>query len=629
MNRKNLTAAVLAGLAGAAGIVGSAQAVNVNPDGLGQVLLYPYYTTNAGNTTALSVVNTTGDAKAVKVRFLEGENSREVLDFNLYLSEYDVWTAALYDDAGTPTMVTGDTSCTVPYIYGNGGTQEFLPFALNDAGYNDLNAKGKPSGVYDDISRGAEGHFEIIEMGTLTNDAEVLNSAWVDTVTFPQCNGPVAVGHPVECLVPRAWSEAEVKEPKFLTAYSSADAATHDDGVPEDCQQLVDAWTYNLDGKGTDGYWITDPGADITAPSGGLFGGAAVINVESGTMYAYDATAIDGFWADPFPPHEGAFGGFDEGHQEPGTILPSLDSGGNPTAVVFGPMGDVLESGHLLRGVDAVSYVLMHDAIMNEYTTEAAVGAGTEWVITFPTKQFYVHEPFLDDYADFRDNGELDGSADYDGDMPLAPFTSEWFWTSTTYDSDGDVKKDGFLTRPCEVVRLDTIWDREEREPTTPDAPPGTPVPPIVSPAPPPVPGDDPDAIIPFELCYETSVIQFGAEASIDDTTAILGSRNFHNIDNASLGFEYGWVRLDMADATADYDGSGVIEDDEKFGRDPLPSLTSGDDLVGLPVTGFAVQAFENNFLGEGADVLANYGGIFQHKGTRSTEFVPSAPSVK
>ncbi len=118
MNRKNLTAAVLAGLAGAAGIVGSAQAVNVNPDGLGQVLLYPYYTTNGGNQTLLSVVNTTGDAKAVKVRFLEGRNSREVLDFNLYMSRYDVWTAALYDDDGTPTMVTSDTTCTVPYIYG-------------------------------------------------------------------------------------------------------------------------------------------------------------------------------------------------------------------------------------------------------------------------------------------------------------------------------------------------------------------------------------------------------------------------------------------------------------------------------------------------------------------------------
>jgi hypothetical protein len=27
---------------------------------------------------------------------LEGRNSREVLDFNLYLSPYDVWTGAVY-----------------------------------------------------------------------------------------------------------------------------------------------------------------------------------------------------------------------------------------------------------------------------------------------------------------------------------------------------------------------------------------------------------------------------------------------------------------------------------------------------------------------------------------------------
>ncbi len=128
MNRKNLTAAVLAGLAGAAGIVGSAQAVNINPDGLGQVLIYPYYTVNNGNITLLSVVNTTENAKAVKVRFTEGQNTREVLDFNLYMSAWDVWTAALYLNAdGVPELSTSDTSCTVPYIYGMGGTQEFLP----------------------------------------------------------------------------------------------------------------------------------------------------------------------------------------------------------------------------------------------------------------------------------------------------------------------------------------------------------------------------------------------------------------------------------------------------------------------------------------------------------------------
>src|SRR6186713_3300414 len=96
--QKSLFAA-LAGM-GVLGIVDSAQAVHINQDGLGQALVYPYYTArsvgaNNAYATALSVVNTTASAKAVKVRFLEGKNSREVLDFNLFLSPKDVWTAGI------------------------------------------------------------------------------------------------------------------------------------------------------------------------------------------------------------------------------------------------------------------------------------------------------------------------------------------------------------------------------------------------------------------------------------------------------------------------------------------------------------------------------------------------------
>ena len=182
MNRKNLTAAVLAGLAGIAGIAGTAQAVNLNPDGVGQVLIYPYYTSNGGNQTILSVVNTTDNAKAVKVRFLEGFNSREVLDFNLYLSAFDVWVAAIFDDAGTPTLIIPDDSCTVPYLYGNSqmefahadavfGQQAFLDLAYNDnmdsEGEVVFTNDGGPTG----IDRAAEGHFEMIEMGTLVGES--------------------------------------------------------------------------------------------------------------------------------------------------------------------------------------------------------------------------------------------------------------------------------------------------------------------------------------------------------------------------------------------------------------------------------------------------------------------------
>ncbi|MES2932272.1 MAG: hypothetical protein V4805_02125 [Pseudomonadota bacterium] len=79
--RKSFYAAVVAAL-GAMGAMDTASAVNVNSNGLGQVLIYPYYSVRGGMDTYVSVVNTTASAKAVKVRFTEGKNSREVLDFN-------------------------------------------------------------------------------------------------------------------------------------------------------------------------------------------------------------------------------------------------------------------------------------------------------------------------------------------------------------------------------------------------------------------------------------------------------------------------------------------------------------------------------------------------------------------
>lgn len=531
MNRKNLTAAVLAGLAGAAGIVGSAQAVNINPDGLGQVLIYPYYTSNAGLSTVLSVVNTSEDAKAVKVRFMEGQNSQEVLDFNLYMSPYDVWAAAITDIAGTPTLIVNDTSCTVPYLYLNtdengdrDGQQEFLPFEM---------AK---DGGSSDISRAAEGHFEMIEMGTLVDDNGVED------------------------------------------AQGSATAATHvpnADGpaMPADCAQLVAAWT-DPDNTiiGDEGYWLNGsvqgegPFTDLLPPSGGLFGGAAVIDVANGAMYSYDAKAINGF-------ADSVLAG-DILHQVPGSTLPSLNSGNQYTATVFLDNGTTLDSASFTRGVDAVSFLFMHDQIMNEYTTETPVNGATEWVVTFPTKAFYVYE-------------ESSGSSD-----PVNPFTSTW-------DGSG----------ACEVVSLDRIWDREEQ---TPGLVPGVPIPPIVSPAPP-----DPEVpgVVPFSLCFETSVIRFDGSdtvpAPLVSATEILGSTNFHSIGNGVLGFEAGWVRLQLADYPETDPATGEII---PGGQTLTRTL---DSLTGLPITGFAVQRFENGFLGEGSNVLANYGGIYGHKGTR------------
>lgn len=231
MNRKNLTAAVLAGLAGAAGIAGTAQAVNLNPDGLGQVLIYPYYTVNGGNSTLLSVVNTSDEAKAVKVRFLESQNSKEVLDFNLYMSKYDVWVAAIIDGAnvdlnceinngitsdqcGVPHLVVEDTTCTVPYLVADAltapGLAPFLTFALTDSN-SENNGR----------DRTAEGHFEMIEMGTLTGESATA-ATHVKTADNPQGIPP---------------------DSKYLAPTTE-----------RTCGRLIDAWSYgdnNVDNDGT------------------------------------------------------------------------------------------------------------------------------------------------------------------------------------------------------------------------------------------------------------------------------------------------------------------------------------------------------------------------------------------
>src|SRR5689334_9263269 len=134
--KKKSLCVALAGV-GALGAVGAAQAVNLNPDGLGQVLIYPYYTTRndaAGNAfnSLLSVVNTTASVKAVKVRFLEGKNSLEVLDFNLFLSAADVWTAALTAMGAGAGITTTDKSCTLPAIPATG--KAFVNFAYSADG---------------------------------------------------------------------------------------------------------------------------------------------------------------------------------------------------------------------------------------------------------------------------------------------------------------------------------------------------------------------------------------------------------------------------------------------------------------------------------------------------------------
>lgn len=361
MKKSSLTTAVVAGIAGAAGLANVATAMNINPDGLGQVLLYPYYTVNNGLVTVFSVVNTTDEVKAVKVRFLEGHNSKEVLDFNLYLSPFDVWTGAL-TDAGNPdgpgVLYSQDTSCIAPVQIPASG-QPFVNYQY--VGAND-------DGGIDSLSRTREGHIEMIEMGVV-GDAQ--GSAPFNLATAATHN-----------------------------PFSAASAAAGRP-VPNDCGDIRAAWQAG-------GVWRVAPRADddVAPPEGGLFGAASVVNVAAGIAYSYNPDAIEGFFARPDLVDSPI-------HTFPGTVGPDLGdasdliadlTGNTSTAVIF-DNGALVTMAFDTARFRAVSALFMHNEIYNEYNTTASMGASSEWVITFPTKRKHLENtgvirlPFISSFG--------------------------------------------------------------------------------------------------------------------------------------------------------------------------------------------------------------------------------------
>ena len=111
---------VMGGLAGVSHktLAANATGVALNEGGIGNYLFTPYFTTQKDNNTLVSIVNTDNvNGKIVKVRFRGAANSEDLLDFQVFLSPSDVWTASLTQGADGKTVITTpDKSCTLPSI---------------------------------------------------------------------------------------------------------------------------------------------------------------------------------------------------------------------------------------------------------------------------------------------------------------------------------------------------------------------------------------------------------------------------------------------------------------------------------------------------------------------------------
>jgi hypothetical protein len=143
---------------------------------------------------------------------------------------------------------------------------------------------------------------------------------------------------------------------------------------------------------------------DLEKPTGGVYGTATIVDVTSGTFYGYNADALAGV-ADAVL--------FQPGYPYPGPELRNVvneGAGGTTRAHVTTADGHELTLDYA-SAIDAVSAVFMADAIYNDYLVSPSLGAATDWIVTFPTKQFYVDSLYGTVPKAPFDNAFVDGTA--------------------------------------------------------------------------------------------------------------------------------------------------------------------------------------------------------------------------
>src|SRR5258706_1203808 len=324
--RNALFTVVVAGL----GAAGTAEAVYLSPNNMGQVLVYPYYTTNtlagASFNTYISVVNTTSRAKAVKVRVLEGKTSAEVLDFNLFLSPNDVWVAAIGPIDPTSAsagaiLVTQDVSCTNPPIPAGGVPFRQFQYATGDAA---LPGTG--------LDRTREGYIEILEMGPLSG-------TWATAVTHG------AAGTSANCAV----VQTTAATPPSI---------------------------------GTPGGGLTGTGTLINVNSG-LDAGykADALDAWSNVSRYSPPDSITPNLASAFPASSLVM--------STGALDAATGFSSSIVTIYRTDFGLVAVSG-VTAGARAVASVYMHTAVINEYILDTNTLSNTDWVITQPLKNLFV-----------------------------------------------------------------------------------------------------------------------------------------------------------------------------------------------------------------------------------------------
>ncbi|MET0027154.1 MAG: hypothetical protein ABW101_05915 [Candidatus Thiodiazotropha sp.] len=576
MLRKSKIAAAMLMATATAGV----NAAHINTDGTGQVALLPYYNVNNNIITNINITNTTNLYKAVKVRFRESRISADVLDFNIYMSPFDVWngTIRMNNASGVANIITEDESCTFPSK------------ALLQAGTDFRNIYTATTN--EDLT---EGYVEIIEMGVIADGA-----------------GPAVDGG----------LEAEIDATGIANGVVNAVAGDrsipagllHDaTGMPADCSVVSDAWNAGLaSAVNINGF---EPGslsaagiaqdlggpalpyadtmnAGLVEPTGGLNAYAIMINVASGAAFVEQGTHVDDY---------ATVAQHYRSNDASNYLLPSLASGDVVVANMLdatgaavkttgavslteydtGSVNDISPNPSIPMGSNPfpMAVVLSADAISAPYFVEAGIAGETDIVVSFPMRKHGIYngaaltnqvDPLVAACAGTLNDGINDGGP---VTLPNLGTTAQDYPNDVGAAGGNICTNAGFVAGSPDVQVSLNYYDYEEQTATV-------------------APGSDDFSPVPIDaptvIALQREVNVVSVNRSGGGNLSVLGTPAANVFDwTLDAGFEAGWVTIGMGGYDYNTDAEIALLSEQVGGINAAgPGV-----FTGVPVIGFSAMA--------------------------------------
>lgn len=453
--KKNLLSLSIAALIGGIGFAGVANAgvsldgndvagaltpttatqLTVNSAGIGHILLVPYFTTQNGNSTLLSLTNTDiVNGKAVKVRFRGAANSDDIFDFQVFLSPGDVWTANVSQGAdGRSRLTTTDRSCTLPFNVNQSFVTDRLPATFSAA---------------DRATQTREGYIEVFNM------ADVRPGTALFTAT-KHVNGVAPCGSNAAGL---AALNALLVDPANETAAFNLGFDTPTTG-------LTGGWTI-INIAGASVAWSGNATA-VTATNAGNVPSRGRFVFSPQTSDVVAGTVINTLTNDPLLRNPGSVATLSSRVAAANYDLPDLST----PYVNAGAINDVSPSNQ----ANQLSGSLAVNAVLNEYLTDTSIAASTDWTFSSPTRRYavaldYSVTPFNVIFATAIDTGAAGAVDNAVNSLYYTPantargtgvsaslicvFPSPLGQNITSYDREEQTPIGGFVISPGTATRL-------------------------------------------------------------------------------------------------------------------------------------------------------------------------------